>query len=251
MKKLLAVLLSAAMIFAITGCSKAPVDEEKQSEISSQPQISSAEEQTSSYTRSELILPLPPYTWEELTKKVEPQVNSVKENTIERMSPWWSDSDRVTFDEEQFTDIQLVYDYFEGCLSHDYKYLYIGINKDLIAWKNLNTDTDFIDKVSLLLASLELKEISSEEHGLINNPPINGIVATDSTNRDDVNFRLEGEHNYTRVYFFQNYSSDPLESPFTFRINNRYFIITNFEEIRDEFLEVYAICKGVCVSAMG
>lgn len=258
MKKLLAILLSLSMLICFSSCEETHATEEKSqiTETSSQAAISSVQSDSSAEDISSSSLPN--YTWEELVTKVQPETNSVNENIIEDI-PDDENVNRTYFniDSQEYTGVEYLYDFFENNLRTGFKYLNMEVASDWWSCEKITTDADFIKKINILLTSLELKEISDDEFLLLNanfapnDPSLDAPINTDTSNRDALYFTLHSDVDLILITFHQNNNStDPLESTFSLSFCGKHFVITNYEEIKDEFLEVYAICKCVCDDEM-
>lgn len=187
------------------------------------------------------------YTLEEFRQKIQPEIIELLQNQIDYNSDWqdkvgenYIEYNRNGADEYTAATVN---DYIEKILATKNDYLEIWMGR----YKVVTADSEFIQRVAKLLDSLEFEEISETEFKSLVYPD---IISTHMQYFLSATLSFYGSTSFygANLEIIEDTPSDNmLESDYYFSCFGLYFKISNLEEIKDEFYEVYGICSYACV----
>lgn len=194
--------------------------------------------------------------WDSLVDKIRPDVDKIKENSVSDSiidEDKWEQLNRISEQEsvdlENYTDVESVYKNIERFKSNDNEYIGIFLCAGGVVHDEYTTDTEFIKRLTDFFESLQLRQITAEERYEMTETVPDFVEIGEGgfytgTSNIILSFVFYGnENSYKDVTLEQtNESENDLERGFIASYLGRDFIITNFEEIKDEYYDIYAIC---------
>ena len=242
MKRCLATILALSMLLVFSSCQAANAETDETNPVSQLTEVSKEIEVSSLSVE---------YTWEELCQRVASDIANIKSNTVDEIE---ADYKKEEFDETEYSEdgYQYIYKYLDNVSTSEWKYLDMKYCVPMCWYNKKTSDTEFINKVSKLCAALELKEISADEANERNNEKIligDEVMMADHCHGDLLRFTFYGNGvESLDITFYQcTESENILECYFTVKIDDKYFDITNFEDVMAEFHEILVACQEVCV----